>query len=233
MRLFLFDVDGTLITARGAGSRAMGRALRAVFGATGPIEQYDFSGKTDPQIVTDLMTAAGLYPAEITTRLPAFFERYVELLGEEIGDGSGVKLMPGMDELVRRLADYPRAVVGLLTGNIEAGARVKLTPTGLWEYFRVGAYGSDDAERTRLPAVAARRAEALLGEPIPPREVVVIGDTPLDIGCARAFGGVAVAVATGRHSTDALAALEPDLLFPNFADVPGVLGALLDGRLPR
>lgn len=233
MRLFLFDVDGTLVTARGAGRRAMARAFLAVFGVTGPIERYDFRGKTDPQIVIDLMGAAGLQPGEIAVRLPAFYERYLVELGAEIGDGERVALLPGIDELVRRLSEHPGAMVGLLTGNIETGARIKLEPTGLWPYFRVGAYGSDDPDRSRLPAVAVRRAEALVGRSIPPEQVLVIGDTPLDIGCARAFSAVAVAVATGQYGVEELAAFGPDFLFPNLADVPRVLATLLDGGSPH
>lgn len=233
MQLFLFDVDGTLMTARGAGHRAMARALAGVFGATGPIEQYDFRGKTDPQIVADLMGAVGLRPDEIAGRLSDFYDRYVDELRAEVGDGRQVALMPGIEELIRSLADDPGVVVGLLTGNIEAGARIKLTPTGLWPLFRVGAYGSDDPDRSRLPAIAVRRAEALIGEPIPPERVLVIGDTPLDIACARTFGALAVAVATGWHGADELAAHRPDFLFPDLSDVPGVLAALLDGGAPR
>lgn len=232
-RLFLFDVDGTLVMARGAGRRAMGRALLAVYGVTGPLDTYDFQGKTDPRIVADLLGDAGLSHAEIARRLPAFYGRYVEELTAEIGDGRQVEVMPGVAELVRSLSAEPGVVVGLLTGNIEAGARIKLAPTGLLPRFCLGAYGSDDADRSRLPAVAVRRAEALVGRPIPQGQVFVIGDTPLDIHCARAFGAVAVAVATGKHGVDELAAWGPDFLFPDFSDVPRVLATLFDGGPAR
>ncbi|MFQ5898827.1 MAG: HAD family hydrolase [Candidatus Methylomirabilia bacterium] len=229
MRLLLFDVDGTLVTARGAGRRAMASAFVQVYGASGPIEEYDFRGKTDLQIVADLMGAAGVPAREIAARVPAFFERYVDELRAEIGAGERVELMPGVAEVVVRLTDRPDALVGLLTGNIEAGARVKLEPTGLWRYFRLGAYGSDDPDRARLLEVALRRAETLVGRAFQPREVVVIGDTPLDIDCARASGAVAAAVATGQHSLEELAAFGPDFLFPDFSDVPRVLATLLNG----
>jgi len=233
MRLFLFDVDGTLLTAQGAGRRAMTKAFLAVFGVTGPIERYNFSGKTDPQIVADLMGAAGFRPGEVIARLPAFYNRYLDELSAEVGDGQQVTLMPGIGELVRRLSESSGAVVGLLTGNIEAGAQIKLAPTGLWPFFRLGAYGSDDPDRSRLPALAVRRAEALVGQAIPPKQVLVIGDTPLDIRCARAVGAVAVAVATGRYGVEELVAFRPDFLFPDLSDVPRVLATLQDGGFPR
>ena len=116
--------------------------------------------------------------------------------------------------------------MGLLTGNIERGAQAKLRPTGLLPFFRLGAYGSDDADRRRLPAVACARAETLTGRTITFDRVTIIGDTPLDVDCARACGGRAVAVATGQHPAEELAACGPDLLFPDFADVPAVLHAL-------
>lgn len=233
MHLFLFDVDGTLVSARGAGRRAMGRALEAVYGVTGPIGSYDFRGKTDPQIVLDLMGSAGLPASLVEERLASFYDRYVQNLRDEIRRAGGVEVMPGVAELVRRLGERADAVLGLLTGNIEAGARIKLEPTGLLPHFRVGAYGSDEADRGRLPALAARRAQALAGEPLSPERVVVIGDTPLDIACARAFGARAVSVATGGHRVEELAAHDPDFLFADFADVGAVLAALLDGRPGR
>ena len=230
MRLLLFDVDGTLVSARGAGRRAMGRALEAVYGITGPVGSYDFRGKTDPQIVFDLMGSAGLSAGQVQERLGHFYERYVENLRAEIRLRGGVSLLPGIQELVERLSRCPTAVIGLITGNIEVGAKIKLEPTGLLPHFRVGAYGSDEPDRGRLPAIAARRAETLSGATITPEQVVVIGDTPLDIGCARAYGARAVAVATGGHGVEELAAHQPDALFADFADVGRVLATLLDGQ---
>src|SRR5262249_57684230 len=121
-------------------------------------------------------------------------------------------------------------LLGLLTGNSEAGARIKLEPTGLRPYFRLGAYGSDHHNRRQLPSLAARRAHALVGVPFAPEQVVVIGDTPRDIECARHFGAVAVAVATGQFTRAALEAERPDLLFDDFADVEDALARLVPRR---
>ncbi|MGH7391801.1 MAG: HAD family hydrolase [Candidatus Rokuibacteriota bacterium] len=226
MRLFLFDVDGTLITAHGAGRVALARALEEVFGTAGPIDRYDFRGRTDPRIVLDLMRAAGLDDAGVAARLPACLDAYVRELAALIADGRRVDVMPGVADVVRQLAARDDAVVGLLTGNIERGARVKLAPTGLWPLFRLGAYGSDDADRRRLPAIACTRARVRTGRDFPFDRVTIIGDTPLDVDCARACGARAVVVATGHYRADELAACGPDLLFSDFADVPAVLGAL-------
>jgi phosphoglycolate phosphatase-like HAD superfamily hydrolase len=131
--------------------------------------------------------------------------------------------------VVDRLAQSADVVLGLVTGNIEEGARIKLLPTGLWPHFRIGAYGSDHMDRRRLPSLAARRAHALVGHAFAPTDVVVIGDTPHDIDCARAFGAVAIAVSTGQYTRAALLAEHPDHLFDDLADVERVLETVLGG----
>ena len=229
MKLVLFDVDGTLITSRGAGRRAMRTALERVFGAAGGIDAYDLRGRTDTRIVHDVMGALGWEPARVKERLDDFFEAYLAGLAAEIGDGRHVVSLPGVGAVVERVAQAPDAVPGLVTGNIEEGARIKLLPTGLWPHFRVGAYGSDHMDRRRLPGLAARRAHALVGHAFAPADVVVIGDTPHDIDCARAFGAVAVAVTTGQYTRDELLAERPDHLFDDLGDVDRVLEAILGG----
>ena len=229
MKLVLFDIDGTLITSRGAGRRAMRTALERVFGAAGGIDQYDLRGRTDTRIVHDVMGALGWEPARVKERLDDFFEAYLGGLTSEIGDGRHVVTLPGVSAVVARLAQSPDALLGLVTGNIEEGARIKLLPTGLWPLFRVGAYGSDHMDRRRLPSLAARRAQALVGYPFAATDVVVIGDTPHDIDCARAFGAVAIAVTTGQYTRAELLADRPDHLFDDLADVDKVLAAILGG----
>jgi len=227
MRLVLFDIDGTLLVARGAGRRALAAALKGVYGTAGDIDGYDLRGQTDPRIVFDVMEGAGLEREAVRERLDDCFEAYARGLAAEIGDGDMVVTLPGIGDLVRRLHGEAEVLLGLLTGNIEAGARIKLGPTGLLPYFRLGAYGSDHLDRRQLPSLAARRAHALVGVPFAPDQVLVIGDTPRDIECARHFGAVAVAVATGQYTREALEAERPDLLFSNFADVEDALAKLL------
>ena len=228
MRLFLFDIDGTLVSVRGAGRTAFARALEETYGTAGTIDRYDFRGRTDLRIVHDLMTEAGLDVERIRARVDDCFQAYARELTTIIGDGSRVQVLPGVAEVVRRLGARPDAVVGLLTGNIEAGARIKLAPTGLWPLFRVAAYGGDDADRRRLPAIARARARTL-GHDFAFDRITIIGDTPLDVECARGCGAVAVAVATGQHPLDELATCKPDVLFSNLADVERVVARLADG----
>jgi phosphoglycolate phosphatase len=227
MRLVLFDVDGTLLSAAGAGRRALERALREIFGTAGPIDRYDFRGGTDPQIVRDLLGAVGVATDEVDRRQAELFARYAAHLETEVGAGERVSLYPGVGALVEALDGTPGCVVGLLTGNIEAGARIKLRSTGLWPRFRLGAYGSDHHDRRQLPAVAAGRAHALTGRRFEGADTVIIGDTPRDIDCARAFGATAVAVATGTHPVAELAGHAPDHVFPDLADTARVLATLL------
>jgi len=228
VRLFLFDIDGTLVSVRGAGRTAFARALEATYGTAGTIERYDFRGRTDLRIVHDLMSEAGLDVERIRAGVDDCFLAYTRELAQIIGDGSRIQVLPGVADVVRRLGARGDAVVGLLTGNIEAGARIKLEPTGLWPYFRVAAYGSDHADRLRLPAIARERAR-VLGHEFTFDRITIIGDTPLDVACARGCGAVAVAVATGQHPAEELAACRPDLLFSDLSDVERVVAHLAGG----
>jgi phosphoglycolate phosphatase-like HAD superfamily hydrolase len=152
--------------------------------------------------------------------------RYAELIAEEVGEVC-VEVLPGVKELVTALAADRRVLVGLLTGNVVEGARIKLAPTGLSALFRVAAYGSDSALRTELPAIAVARAEKLTGRRFVGKEIVVIGDTPADIGCGASLGVKTIAVATGRHTLDELAAHRPDHLFADMSDWRAVYEAIL------
>ncbi len=213
-RLILFDIDCTLVDAHGAGGRAILRAIKDVYGVEGELGDYSFHGRTDPGIIADL---AALWGADGSGDVDACIARYLELLRGEIDRGE-VETLPGIRELVTALAADRRALVGLLTGNVAEGARLKLEPTGLLSLFKVGAYGSDSALRADLPAVAVARAEALTSRRFAGKDVVVIGDSPADVECGASLGVTAVAVATGRHSVDELAAHAPDHLFADLSD---------------
>lgn len=224
----LFDIDGTLLWSDGAGRRAINRALSDVFGTTGPAD-HRFDGKTDPQIVREMMRIAGRDDTDIDRRMAPLFARYVACLEEELRDPSHhAKPLPGVIELLDRLSKRPDVVLGLLTGNLIEGARAKLRAVGIDpEIFTVGAFGSDHEHRPELPAIAQRRARELLGIEVPGHRVIVIGDTPADVQCGRGIGARAIGVATGRFGPDELIAHGADAVLPDLSDIPAVVDAIL------
>jgi phosphoglycolate phosphatase len=232
VKLVLFDIDGTLLWTDGAGRRAIHRALLDEAGTAGPIERYRFDGKTDPQIVRELLALAGHRAAADDARVAAVCRRYVEHLRAELAKPTQTtRLMAGVAELLAALQPVEtagRAVVGLLTGNLAAGAALKLESAGLDPArFRVGAYGSDSPRRSDLPSVAAARAAALMGRTFEGPDVVIVGDTPEDVACGRPIGARSVAVATGSYDVAALRAVGATYVFATLADTPAVLDAIL------
>lgn len=227
-RLVLFDIDGTLLWSDGAGRRAITRALAEVFGDPGPAE-HRFDGKTDPQIVREMMRLAGRDDADIDERMPPLFARYVACLEEELRDPAHhAEPLPGVMELLDALSRRADVALGLLTGNLVEGARAKLHAVGIDpDIFVVGAFGSDHEHRPELPAIAQRRARAILGIEIPGRHVVVIGDTPADVQCGRGIGARAIGVATGRFPVDELMAHGAVAAFDDLSDTAAVVGAIL------
>lgn len=226
-KLVLFDIDGTILYTGGAGRRAMRQSLLAVFGSTGPIKDFPFYGKTDPQIIMELMTLAGYAPSLIERRLGRFWDVYVEHLRAEMARAHGLKVYPGVLELVQELQGRDGTLLGLQTGNIERGARLKLEPVGLNRYFPVGAFGDDSANRDQLPRIAVERVREQFGRGFNGRDVVIVGDTPADISCARHFGAKVVVAATGFCSYDDLAKAKPDALFHDFSDYRTVMEEIL------
>jgi phosphoglycolate phosphatase-like HAD superfamily hydrolase len=228
MKLVLFDIDGTLLWSDGAGRSAIREALMTEMGATGPIDGYRFDGKTDPQIVYDLMYAAGHPDADSAAHVQAVCDRYVQVLEGELAGGHSVpRLLPGVDALLGVIERRADAVLGLLTGNIVGGARLKLASVGIdMERFRVGAFGSDAAEREKLPAVAAARAEDVMGSRPTGDQIVIIGDTPADITCGASVGARAIAVATGFYAADALRAAGAFAVFEDLSDTDRVVSTI-------
>ncbi|HEY8106741.1 MAG TPA: HAD family hydrolase, partial [Gemmatimonadales bacterium] len=213
-RLVLFDIDGTILLTAGAGRRAITAALAEQVGGRTTFERIRFDGKTDPQIVTEMLTAAGDPGPHDGPRIRAVCERYVSLLERELATTTGTRLMPGFPDILDRLEGHDGVVLGLLTGNLERGAALKLRAAGLDPArFRVGAYGSDAAHRPDLPPIAARRAEPFFGRKPAGAEVVIIGDTPADVACGAGIGARAVAVATGAYSVEQLAACGAHAVF--------------------
>lgn len=229
VKLALFDIDGTLLWTDGAGRTAIRKALLAEMGTAGPIEDFRFDGKTDPQIVRDLMLGADHRYARSPHHIQAVCSRYLELLGTELQSGDrNVRPLPGVLHLLETLDARSDIVMGLLTGNLEAGARLKLSAAGIdFTRFRVGAFGSDASDRTELPPIAAARAAALMdGRPAGDR-IVIIGDTPADVTCGAGVGARAIAVATGSYGVDELYAAGAHAVFEDLSDTDRVVDAIL------
>ena len=231
MRLILFDIDGTILWTDGAGRSAIHRALLDEMGTAGPIEGYRFDGKTDPQIVRELMELAGHPECNSEDRISAVCTRYVELLTAELAKPTqSTRVYPGIQDLLAALTPYEadgRALVGLLTGNVQHGAALKLRSAGLdFERFAVGAYGSDSHHRPSLPAIAARRAEQRTGRSFTGADIVIVGDTPDDVACARPMGARTVGVGTGYYSAAQLRDAGATHAFDNLGDTAAVIRAL-------
>jgi phosphoglycolate phosphatase len=234
-KLVLFDIDGTLLLTAGAGRRAIVATLGEEVGDTRAFESISFDGKTDPQIVAEMLEAAGQSESRESERVRRLCERYVGLLARELErPTTRTTLMPGVEALLDRLEALPDVVLGLLTGNLAQGAALKLRSGGIDPArFRVGAYGSDAAHRPALPEIAARRAEPYFGRVPRGAEVVIIGDTPADIHCGEGIAARALGVATGAYSVSDLAACGPHAVFENLSDVEMVLDAILGERPPH
>lgn len=218
-RLVLFDIDGTLVLTGGAGMRALNRACEDLLGHRNAVHGVPLAGRTDWIILLDALSRIG---RELDADLfAALRDRYLVFLREEIAlPGHGVKgVMPGVRELLARLHARDDVFLGLLTGNFEAGARIKLGHFGLWEYFRCGAFGDDAADRNALVPFAVSRARECGLSDAAPGNVFVVGDTPHDVGCALAAGATPIGVATGSFSVAELRASGADVVFSDLSDV--------------
>ena len=224
----LFDIDGTLLSAPGAGVAALHRgfieAFAAELGHEPPWPEVHLHGSTDGQIARDLLRHAGL---EATPeRLERFFALYPPHLERELAPPDRGRVLPGVPDLLAALHATGACQLNLLTGNIQPAAWIKLRRFGLDPWFGTGAFGDDHHDRNALGPVAMAREAARSGRHFPPHATVVIGDTPRDIACARACGAAVLAVATGTYSRDELAAHGPTLLFDDLSDTRAVLDAL-------
>jgi phosphoglycolate phosphatase len=221
MHVCLFDIDGTLLASGGAGKAALEEALAGEFGVAGVMEKVVLSGRTDRAIISELLELAGLgdTPQHRARMLRAYLERLPGCLAR----GKGT-VLPGVTSLLRMLVSRNDTVVGLLTGNVRAGARLKLGHFRLEGYFAFGGYGDEHHCRDDVAREALAEVRRHLNAEVDPRRIYVIGDTPYDVRCARAIGARAVAVLTGYHDRAELAACAPDVLLDDLSDPGPLLG---------
>lgn len=228
-KLLLFDIDGTLVHSGGAGRRAIKQTFLQLYGDARPIDAMDFAGRTDSWIFT---TALGQLGLEVTLESPDYRQAtrtYLDLLRDSITTAELKRVYPGVKSLVRALHRTDDCYLGLLTGNFEAGARIKLDPFELNDYFPTGGFSDHHVERAEVAAHAVERASAHFGIDFQPDEIYVIGDTERDIACGRDNDFRTIAVATGTRSVETLRDHEPDHLFESFENYEDVV-RIVDGN---
>jgi phosphoglycolate phosphatase-like HAD superfamily hydrolase len=223
IELILFDIDGTLVLTRGAGRASTKLAMLDVFGTDAGIDSHHFGGKTDWFTLAELLAERAYSHDAMRQIMPQYEQAIANHLGRIIGDYAIVPCPAAMD-VIHELRRRGSPTMGILTGNVSTTAPIKLRAAGFDpEWFPVGAYGSERMERDDLPALAVERAEKILGRRIAPEQVVIVGDTPADVSCARALGAVAVAVLTGFSSREELAATQPDYLLDDLSQFFGMV----------
>lgn len=222
-RLFLFDIDGTLILGGGAGETALHTAMQVRFGRTDGFTTITMAGSTDRHIAKELLVANDLPVTE--ENIAAVLETYLDVLPGLLSQRNGC-LLPGIIPLLDRLSAHEGCVLGLLTGNLRRGAEIKLSHFGVWHYFPFGAFADDHDDRNELGAFACARALEYHGQEFPPERIYILGDTPKDIACGKVFGAKTVAIATGQYTKEELAKHDPDILFEDFTDLDAVMKSL-------
>jgi phosphoglycolate phosphatase-like HAD superfamily hydrolase len=217
IRLVLFDIDGTLVHTGGAGAKAFARAFASEFGVPDGTQRLKFAGRTDVSLVREFFTT---YHIEASAEnFDRFFKAYILCLRQTIVGCNG-GACPGVLEFFQALRSRPQPpLTGLLTGNIKQGARIKLERFDLWQHFSFGGFADDHEERDQIAAAALRRGRRHLGRHLRGEEVLVIGDTPLDIRCGRAIGAKVLAVATGGASLEDLQRHNPDWAVPDLTHI--------------
>ena len=216
-RLILFDIDGTLLMTKGFGREAKRRAMLEHFGETGDIANHVFGGKTDWLTLIELLEPFGKTSEDIGRELPAFEELMAQYM-RDISHEYDAEPIPHAMELVTNLREREDTLLGLVTGNMEKTAKIKLEMAGYDpDWFVVGAYGNESPDRDDLPELAIQRAKALTGQTFEQNQVIVIGDTAADIQAARAVDAVSVAVCTGFVHRDKLICRDPDFLLADLS----------------
>jgi phosphoglycolate phosphatase-like HAD superfamily hydrolase len=227
--LILFDIDGTLVDTAGAGKRAIERVFVELCGIEAIAEMSSgvrFAGMTDSSIFQALAETAGIHGIGYAALRAELYSSYLSALTEEMArPDPRRRIMPGIGNLLDELRVRPDASLGLLTGNLEAGARIKLEPFSMNGYFRGGGFGSDHHDRREVARIARLKIENLSGREFAPSRVAVIGDTEQDIACARANGFRAIAVESGWTSREQLQEASPDALLPDLSDLDQALSA--------
>ncbi len=232
MHLILFDIDGTLIRGRGFGRRALERAFRDLFGVDAEdnpvLKSVPFAGNSDPRIIKEMARVLGITPDALRSRLGEFETAYLAHLRATVAESDTKEPCPGVPELLESLHADPRLLLGLLTGNVERGARIKLEPFGFNHYFPFGGFGSDADDRAVMAKYALARAEGRVGVRFAPHDVLVIGDTASDVAAGLAHDFLTVGVATGSTTVDGLRDAGATAVFADLSAAQGFENWLME-----
>ena len=223
MKFILFDIDGTILDSGGAGIRSLNLAFEEIFAVKDAFRTISMAGKTDMLILKE---GFELYAIDYSNGIiPEFYQTYIRYLKQNIRDALG-HIKPGIREALRELQAQKEFILGLLTGNIEEGARIKLDFFGLNDYFNIGAFGNDDEDRDRLLPVAVDKLFKRNSLHVSFRDCIVIGDTPRDISCSKPYGAFSVAVATGPYSAATLSEAGADIVLNDLSDTETFMSIL-------
>ena len=214
MKLLLWDIDGTLLASGGAGMRALENALTKLLGAPADLSDIDWAGRTDRWITEAIFAKYEIEPTP--ARAAQLIDAYLASLPDHLAQST--RVLPGVRERLAEAATHGQVVQGLLTGNLERGAKIKLGHFDLWHYFPFGAFADDSAQRNDLGPHALRRAHAHAQYQFDPDAVWIIGDTPHDIACGKVIGVRTLALATGHHAQAELESHHPDAFLADLSD---------------
>jgi phosphoglycolate phosphatase len=231
MTVFLFDVDGTLINAGGAGRRAMENAFEELYGVENAFGHENFTGRTDPLIFRDCYLKH-LYVPPSPEEFRRFFKKYIEKLKKEVPESREYKVLPSVREFLDFLKTEERVVFGLCTGNLEEGARLKLIRGGLWDYFIFGGFGSDALERVEITRIAVQRARKKAACDVSPERIFIVGDSPHEIRCAHEIGVRSLILCTGWTEKEDLIAEKPDHIFDDLGNYQNWIHEIIRCKSP-
>ncbi len=222
MKTILFDIDGTILNCNKAGKVSLIKSTMDVFGTIGHMERLNFQGKTDPLILYESLKHMGFDEKTIDNNTDKLKEKYFEYLRETIFEYE-VTIFPGILEIIKKLSKDDNIILGLLTGNFQKSAGIKISRFDLNKYFIVGAYGDDASNRNDLPPIARTRIMEQFNIDLNYSEMIIIGDTIYDVKCAKHSGAVSIAVGTGWGDQEELLAEEPDFFFEDLGDVDMII----------
>ena len=227
IKAVLFDIDGTILNCHGAGRLSLIKATKEIFGTTGLMDNVNFQGKTDPQILHESLINIGISEKEISDNMTQLMKTYFKYLRKNIIEHK-VTLLPGIVEILNKLTENKSVMPGLLTGNFKESAKIKLSKYDLNNYFLFGVFGSDTPARNDMPQIAKNRIKKRFLVDIDYKDMIIIGDTVHDINCAKNAGAISISVGTGWTEKGILLENNPDYFFEDMSNTDQIADIILN-----